>query len=164
MGMHILTEEEVYNGTKRLLKGEGYVLLGGQPPRGVNHLPVIEVKSGTNDDKGSKDAYKPDLIAFKQDCFLIIERKPVYCEKDINKLEEILDSEKRTNSLFEELKQRGCLFNVRYEGDKDTFRKHIKGAHAYSGEVVYRKGVCHIIVENFHGAGKIIDLSDSFDD
>lgn len=162
MGVHYLTEEEVYNGTKRLLQRKGYVLLGGQPPRGVNHLPVIEVKSGTNDDKGSRDAYKPDLIAFNQDFFLIIECKPVYCGKDIDKLEEILGSEKRINSLFEELRQRGCLSSIGYKGDKETFRMNIKGAHAYSGEFVDRKGVCHIIIENFHGEGKMIDLNDGF--
>ena len=44
----MLSEEEVYNGAKRILKNNNYTLLAGQPPRGVDHLPVVEIKSGTN--------------------------------------------------------------------------------------------------------------------
>ena len=158
--MAILTEEEVYNGTKRFLKDKlGYHILGGQPPRGVNHLPVIEVKSGTNLDKGSRGAYKPDLIAFNQGVFLIVECKPTYCQADVDKLEEILQSDKRLNSLFAELKQRGCLSRIGYEEGSDVFRKHVKGAHAYSGDFVDRRGICHITVKDFHGEGCMKDLS-----
>ena len=72
----MLSEEEVYNGAKRILTKNNYVLLAGQPPRGVDHLPVVEIKSGTNKEKGSKDSFKPDLVAYKDNILLIIECKP----------------------------------------------------------------------------------------
>ena len=72
----MLTEEEVYNGTKKILIKNNYTLLGGQPPRGVDHLPVIEIKSGLNREKGSKDSFKPDLVAYRDGILIIIECKP----------------------------------------------------------------------------------------
>jgi len=40
-----MTEDEVYVRAKRLLREQGWDILGGQPPRGTDSLPVIEVKS-----------------------------------------------------------------------------------------------------------------------
>jgi len=55
----LLSEEEVYNGAKRWLRKNGYIVLAGQPARGVDHLPVIEIKQPTGD-KENKLAYKPE--------------------------------------------------------------------------------------------------------
>ena len=64
----MLNEEEVYNGSKQWLIDNGFAVLAGQPARGVDHLPVIEIKESTGE-KGSKFSYKPDLVAYKDDVF-----------------------------------------------------------------------------------------------
>ena len=56
----MLTEEEVYNGTKNWLLNNGFSILAGQPPRGVDHLLVIEIKNPTN----------LILLLIKTKCFL----------------------------------------------------------------------------------------------
>lgn len=68
----LIVEKSVYNGTKNWLLNNGFSILAGQPPRGVDHLPVIEIKNPTGE-KGSRDAYKPDLVAYKDEMFFIIE-------------------------------------------------------------------------------------------
>ena len=90
----MLTEEEVYNGAKIWLKKNAFFILAGQPARGVDHLPVIEIKNSTGD-KGSKFSYKPDLVAYKNNIFYIIECKPEYDAEDNMKINDILLSEYR---------------------------------------------------------------------
>lgn len=127
----MLSEEEVYNGTKRFLKKSGFTLLAGQPPRGVDHLPVVEIKSGTNITKGSKDAFKPDLVAFNDKSILIIECKPTFNLDDVNKLYEILDSELRLKAFYDALKERNLLKKIQESLSFDEFKNLVQGGISY---------------------------------
>ena len=127
-----LTEEEVYNGAKRWLQQNGYTIIAGQPARGVDHLPVIEIKLPCGD-KGSKDAFKPDLVAYKNNLFYIVECKPAYNEGDRQKILSVLNSTNRLNNFYDELAQYDLLHRVEYCGAKVGFGKSVKGILAFSG-------------------------------
>ena len=58
-----MREDEVYIYTKEWLKFNNFKIIAGQPPKGSDNIPVVEIKSLNNLDKGSKDSFKPDLIA-----------------------------------------------------------------------------------------------------
>lgn len=128
----MLSEEEVYNGAKRILKKNNYILLAGQPPRGVDHLPVVEIKSGTNKEKGSKDSFKPDLVAYKDNILLIIECKPNFNNNDLQKLYEVLNSNSRLFAFYNELLERGLLNKISKNIKYDEFKKIVFGSLAYS--------------------------------
>lgn len=153
--MNILSEEQVYLGTKELLKNNNFILIGGQPARGTDHLPVIEIKSGDNFDKGSKYSYKPDLVAFKKDTFYIIECKPQYDIGDSLKLNNIIKSNDRLLAFFNELNQRGLLKKINYTSSFEIFKNHINIALAYSGDYVCDTTCTHITINNFMGDGCI---------
>lgn len=147
----ILSEEKVYIGTKNFLLKNNFVLLGGQPPRGTDALPVIEVKTESNTTKGSKHSYKPDLVAYKDPFFYIVECKPTYCKSDVDKLKSILDSEDRIYCFYSELKQRNILNNINYSCSFDDFKSSIKIVISYSGPPVIDTTVSHIVVKDFLG-------------
>lgn len=152
-----LSEEEVYIGTKNFLINNNFTILGGQPPRGTDTLPVIEIKSKVNTDKGSKLSYKPDLLAFKNSLFYIIECKPKYCQSDVEKIESVLESEDRIECLYNELKQRNILNNINYKLSINEFKISLKGVVSYSGNIVMNDKVSHIIVKDFLGNANFID-------
>lgn len=127
----MLTEEEVYNGTKNWLLNNGFSILAGQPPRGVDHLPVIEIKNPTGE-KGSRDAYKPDLVAYKNEVFFIIECKPKYDFGDNNKLHNVLSSHERLFYFYRELQQYKLLAKINYDKPFDIFVAHVKAMLANS--------------------------------
>lgn len=131
----ILDEEHVYTGTKRFLKNNGFLILAGQPPRGVDHLPVIEIKDPSFVDKGSKNAYKPDLVAFKNNNFFIIECKPQYDLGDYDKLKSILSSNERLHAFYNELTQRGLLRKNNINLSFNYFKSNIFGVLSYSSDV-----------------------------
>ncbi|MCG3584666.1 hypothetical protein L9Z42_14680 [Clostridioides difficile] len=151
-----LSEEEVYIGTKNFLLKNNFILLGGQPPRGTDILPVIEIKSKSNIDKGSRDSYKPDLLAYKDGFFYIIECKPKYCKSDIDKLQSILTSDTRISCLYYELKQRNIFNNINFNKDIDSFKSSLKGVVSYSGKLITNNIVSHIIVKDFSGNADLI--------
>lgn len=132
----MLSEEEVYNGAKRILKNNNYTLLAGQPPRGVDHLPVVEIKSGTNKEKGSKDSFKPDLIAYKDNILLIIECKPNFSNSDLQKLHKTLNSQSRLLAFYNELLERGLLNKINKDIKFDEFKKIVFGSLAYSSSPI----------------------------
>jgi len=100
----------VYVLAKRGLLLSGWTVLGGQPPRGTNHLPVIEIKDPLRSGKGSRGAYKPDLVAwFPPHHLLIVECKPTHDNPDAVKLRAILADEARQRELWGEISQRGLL-------------------------------------------------------
>lgn len=132
----ILDEERVYVGTKRFLKNNDYLVLAGQPPRGVDHIPVIEIKDPNFTDKGSKNAYKPDLVAFKNNKFFIIECKPQYDLGDYDKLNSILSSNERLNTFYNELKQRGLFKKNNINLSFDDFKSSTFGVLSYSSEII----------------------------
>lgn len=131
------SEEEVYQGTKRFFKNNNFLVLAGQPPRGVDHLPVIEIKDESFLQKGSKNSYKPDLLTYKDNLFYIVECKPTFDSNDYVKLKSILESTSRLNMLYDELKQRNILTKYNICLTKDEFSKACTGVLAYSSEIVY---------------------------
>lgn len=131
----ILDEERVYAGTKRFLRNNDFLVLAGQPPRGVDHIPVIEIKDPNFVDKGSKNAYKPDLVAFKNNKFFIIECKPQYDLGDYNKLKSILYSDDRLHAFYNELTQRGLLRKNNINLSYEYFKSNIFGVLSYSSDV-----------------------------
>lgn len=127
----MLTEEEVYNGAKNWLQNNGFLILAGQPPRGVDHLPVIEIKNPTGE-KGSRNAYKPDIVAYKEGEFYIIECKPKYDLGDDMKLHNILSSHDRLFLFYRELQQYKLLKKANYNETFNMFVSHINGMLANS--------------------------------
>ena len=130
----MLTEEEVYNGAKRWLRKNGFLVIAGQPARGVDHLPVIEIKQPSGD-KGSRYAYKPDLVAYKDEVFYIIECKPGFDYGDLEKVNEVLNSTERKRNFFAELEQYHLLSRVQYDKPIEVFCDSIKGVLAFSGDL-----------------------------
>ena len=99
-------EMDLYIRLKRHLKLTGWQVLGGQPPSGSDHLPVIEIKLDYGAIKGSKDALKPDLVALKDNTVMIFEIKPAFSETDHLKLLGVKSSLTRIESFWKELQER----------------------------------------------------------
>jgi len=152
-----MVEEEVYLGTKNYFLQHGFSVLAGQPPRGIDHLPVIEIKNPTGK-KGSDMSYKPDLFVFKNNIFYIVECKPSFNLGDYNKLKLILESKVRLYALYTEISQYRLLEKVDYVEDFEFFCTHIKGVLSYCG----RKNedfmdIGHILVSSWTGEAIFYD-------
>ncbi len=146
-----MTEEEVYLGTKNYLIKNNFTILAGQPPRGVDHIPVIEIKENSTD-KGSKFSYKPDLIAYKNFSFIIIECKPSFNIEDYKKLKSIINNNTRLEKLFIELEQYNLFKKINYTNSFEEFKKNIKISLAYSGNInTQYNDINHICVKDFKG-------------
>ena len=103
-----MREDQVYLASKRTLLASRFHVVGGQPPRGSDNIPVIEIKG--SEGRGSQASMKPDLVALGPDGeVLIVECKPNFSPEDEAKLTSILDSLKRIDALSAELRQRGIL-------------------------------------------------------
>ncbi len=153
--MKILTEEEVYNGAKRWLRSNGYIVLAGQPARGVDHLPVIEIKMPTGN-KGSNSSYKPDFVAFKNGMFYIVECKPEYNEGDRQKILDILNSKERLSNFYEELSQYQLLTRAGFVGNIEDFYNSVRGILAFSGEHAPVCEMEQLVVEDWKGKATMI--------
>ena len=101
-----MREDQVYFHTKKWFTENDYILIGGQPPNGSDRIPVIEIKTSANTEKGSKAVYKPDLLVATNTVFIVIECKPLFSLTDIEKLTEVATSLDRQRMLFSELLQR----------------------------------------------------------
>ncbi len=152
----MLSEEEVYTGAKRWLIKNGFLVLAGQPARGVDHLPVIEIKDPTGD-KGSKFSYKPDLVAFKDNLFYIIECKPLFDNGDNLKIQDVLSSSTRLNNFYLELSQYNLLKRADYTKSFREFSTSVRGVLAYSGMKGPDIPLYHLIVESWTGTAKWYD-------
>ena len=146
----MLTEEEVYNGAKRWLRKNDFMVIAGQPARGVDHLPVIEIKNPTGD-KGSKFSYKPDLVAYKNNVFYIIECKPDYDLNDNMKINEILQSENRLKSFYAEMDQYQLFDRIKYHPTFADFKQSVEGVLAFSGACGPNCSLHKLIVESWQG-------------
>lgn len=155
----MLSEEEVYNGTKRWLRKNGFLVIAGQPARGVDHLPVIEIKNPTGD-KGSKFSYKPDLVAYKNNVFYIIECKPGYDSDDNTKINDVLLSENRLKSFYTEINQYKLFDKVNYRPTFSVFKNSIEGILAFSGSPGPNCNLHKIIVATWQGEARWIQKSD----
>lgn len=153
----MLSEEEVYLGTKNLLFNNKFKILAGQPPRGVDHLPVIEIKDPQNFKKGSKESFKPDLLSYKNNTFYIVECKPEYNISDEIKLLKILNDKTRLKIFYEEIKQRKLLEKHDINQSLEEFIVSTKGVLSYSGNIQENyDDLIHIIIEDFSGHGYIL--------
>lgn len=85
------------------------MVLGGEPPGGTDHIPVIEIKDNSNKEKGSKGSKKIDLIAFKDPFFLLLELKKLYANSDVIKLDEITQSSKLRRAFLDALNEKKVL-------------------------------------------------------
>lgn len=150
----MLTEEEVYNGTKNWLLNNGFSVLAGQPPRGVDHLPVIEIKNPTGE-KGSRDAYKPDLVAYKNDEFYIIECKSKYDLGDDRKLHKTLSSPERLFFFYRELQQYKLLAKINYSRPVELFSSRVRGMLANSEGYHSECELKQLIVSSWLGDAEI---------
>jgi hypothetical protein len=149
----VLSEEEVYNGAKRWLRKNGFKILAGQPARGVDHLPVIEIKQPTGD-KGSHYSFKPDLVAYKEGTFYIIECKPEFNYDDYLKIVSILSSDLRINNFYNELKQYKLLERINYTKGISEFKEAIKGLLAFSGNFGPEIDMNKLIVSSWQGSAE----------
>ena len=151
-----MEEDEVYLASKALLKREGWLLLGGQPPSGCDSLPVIEVKAPTRVRLGSKGAFKPDLVAFKCGVFLLVECKPTHNDRDAQKLREILGDEDRLETLYREMNQRS-LFQRHHIGVKpEVFKTVVRGAIAHAGSLVKQSDLLVLLVRRAPQRSEIV--------
>jgi len=101
-----LNETQVFISVRNYLLENDWHVIGGQPPSGTDHLPVIEIRDPMHKGKGSKGSYKPDLIAWRESILAIIELKPSFNRADREKVNGVLRSPERTRSLWESLIQR----------------------------------------------------------
>src|SRR6266496_6729349 len=83
-------ENVVYQKLKKYLQEQNWIILGGEPPGGTNHILVIEVRDSLNFEKGSKGSKKIDLVAYTSPFFLLLELKNSYSYSDIHKLNELM--------------------------------------------------------------------------
>ncbi len=104
-----MKEDEVYVATKNWFSLNGFRPIAGQPPNGCDNIPVIEIKSPINQDKGSKGSYKPDLVFASDRNILIVECKPAFSKADQEKLESIIGDEALQRSLADEMMGRKLL-------------------------------------------------------
>lgn len=122
---------ELYISTKRQLKKDSWILLGGQPPSGTDHLPVIEIKQDHENNSGSKNSFKPDLVAYKENQIRVFEIKPKYSESDEVKLISFLRDERRIASFWAEIEARSISKQI--DELNNVANIEIQGALVYRG-------------------------------
>ena len=105
----MLEENQIYQKLKSFLLEKNWKVLGGEPPGGTDHLPVIEIKDSTNKEKGSKGSKKIDLIAFKAPFFLLLELKKSFANSDVIKLDEITQSNEWRKAFLDALNEKRVL-------------------------------------------------------
>ncbi|MDZ4655051.1 MAG: hypothetical protein U1F44_04160 [Coriobacteriia bacterium] len=139
-----MTESEVYLRSKKLLRRLGWTLVGGQPPSGCDHLPVIEIKDPARTTKGSRGAYKPDLVAVLGSRLLLVECKPEHDDGDVTKLRAVIEDQGRRQALVDEMLQRGLLKRHSITTSAEELIAGIEGAVAHAGRVTNLANLCVI--------------------
>ena len=150
-----MREDEVYFHTKHALQEMGLRVIAGQPPRGTDRVPVIEVKTVKNKTKGSLGSFKPDLIAANESVILVVECKPTFSAADVTKLRELQSSAERRQNLAEEIMQRGILH--RHDIAAHNWRDIDARFHfavSYHGSVVDLDDILVICI-NTEGSGSL---------
>ena len=110
-----MREDEVYFYTKEWFKLKGFKIIAGQPPKGSDNIPVLEIKDVNYLDNGSKGSFKPDLVTINSNNIIIIECKPKYDSSDKDKLLSVLFDDNRKFLLYEQLNQRNLLVKSSYD-------------------------------------------------
>lgn len=119
---------------KRHLRAKGFQILGGQPPSGTDHFPVLEIKGLVDSARGSRESFKPDLVAFSDGSIWIIEIKPKFSSLDSIKLSEVLGSKTRIGNFISELIQRRIRIDGEVLDSMDKVHKYnLEVALAYAG-------------------------------
>ncbi len=131
-------------------------ILAGQPPRGTDRFPVIEIKDPNSGLKGSKYSFKPDLVVANDEKLFVVECKPSYSQADVSKLIGVSDDSGRRHMLFIELKDRktfeqGNLNKVFLI--ESNFNERLDYCVAYAGSYVQEDRVCSLVLEESTGAG-----------
>lgn len=142
-----MDESAIYIAVTTHLKNEGWELLGGQPPSGSDHLPVIEIKDPLYAGKGSKGALKPDLIARKDLTVLIIELKPRFSKSDLHKLLQLLSSPNRINAFWNEIEQRDIRLKDGMSINQLASSAKVEGALGFSGPPGNLQGLRAFLVD-----------------
>ena len=114
-------ENEVYQLLKHHIEKLGWNVLGGEPPGGTNHIPVIELKDPENREKGSKGSKKIDLIGFKNGFFLLLELKEQYSKTDVEKLNEIVESKKWREAFLNALEDKKIITKNKLQISKSQY-------------------------------------------
>ncbi len=129
-----MSEDAVYQKLKEYLKQQNWIILGGEPPGGTNHIPVIEVRNSLNLDKGSKGSKKIDLVAFKSSFFLLLELKYSYSYSDVSKLNELIKYPSGREAFLNSLLAKGLLKsnNIRID-----YQQYIMSSHYLIKSVGY---------------------------
>ncbi len=137
-----MNEEAVFTQTRRILNSLRWEIVGGQPPGGSHNIPVIEIKDPDRVGKGSKGAFKPDIVAYRDGTWILVEAKPRYSNSDRLKLLGIIAHSNRLRELANELHQRGLL-HLRI---RPTL-SNVLGVLAYCG-TFYQTELETIVVDN----------------
>ena len=131
--MSEINETQVFMAVKSYLLENDWQVIGGQPPSGTDHLPVIEIRDPMYKGKGSKGSYKPDLIAWNDSKLFIIELKPLFNRPDRDKVNGVLNSPERVGSLWECLIQRNIAVGRYGKISEVRSESRVVGGLGYGG-------------------------------
>ena len=153
-----MNEDQIYISTKLWFKKNNYIIIGGQPPSGSDTIPVVEIKDKSNQDKGSKGSYKPDLIVKKDNSIVILECKPKFDIGDKKKLLDISDNDQRKKELFIELTQRKLINKDKIieEIDYSDFLKNIRYCMSFKGGYEMLEKIAILNIFNEDGDAKLV--------
>lgn len=116
-------EDFVYYYVKKHLRQAGIAVFGGEPPGGTDDLHRIELKRPNSQKKGSRGSRKFDLLAYFEKKIILIELKSDSSQlsKDVEKLEDTVESEGWTAALWTSIKERKLFGKVLPEIERDEF-------------------------------------------
>ena len=100
-------EEEIYLKFKDKMLREGWILVAGEPPKGTENRPVLEIKPKKT--KGSKNSIKPDAVFLKTNELLIVEFKDEFSKEDETRMINLIESKSLKDSLREAIKEKGNI-------------------------------------------------------
>jgi hypothetical protein len=159
-----MKEDAVYVATKSWFIQSGYKALAGQPPNGCDNIPTIEIKEPSNQGKGSKGSYKPDLVFANERFLILVECKPSHSDADLQKLVEIQTHAKRKQLLYNELVQRRIFSRVDLESCFSTFEdfeKKLRFCLSHAGTPVVSENIGVLVFKSLSQPGTIIMPSNS---
>jgi len=112
-------EEEIYLRFKDKMLRDGWTLLAGEPPKGTENRPVLEIKPKKI--KGSKNSIKPDSVFLKNNELLIVEFKEKFSKEDETRMINLKENESLKNSLWEAIKEKSNIKN-KFSFPFDTYQ------------------------------------------
>jgi hypothetical protein len=133
--MSEFSEMQIYQKVKQFMSTGGWHIIGGQPPSGTDHHPVIEIKDPDNLHKGSKGSLKPDLIALFENFLYVVELKPSWNATDREKLLGFLDNQRRIDAFYSELSARNIRSKEAQLISSLRNKLEVVGALGYAGSL-----------------------------